>query len=300
MTADILIVGSGALATYFAGRLSSAGIEVMMLGTWREGLGALRRGGAHLDGLGTFRVRVTNSPDDFQGLKYALVLVKSWQTERAGQQLVKCIHDDGLVVTLQNGLGNDVILSNFLGRKRVTQGVTTVGATLLAPGHVQSNGGGAVTLEESPRLAEFNKILRAANFDLNLVSDIQPFVWGKLMVNAAINPLTALLKVKNGELLANPSAPGLIKNLSREVASVAAATGIILPYPIPEQAVEDVARETSDNISSMLQDVLRGSPTEVDAINGAVITSGELKGVATPYNRAAWLLVKALPHFGRI
>ncbi len=300
MTANILIVGSGALATYFAGRLSSAGVKVMMLGTWTEGLAALRQGGAHLDGKGNYQVQVTDTPADCHGLKYALVLVKSWQTERAGNQLAGSLPGDGLVVTLQNGLGNDVILSRLLGPQRVARGVTTVGATLLAPGHVRSSGWGNITLEAHARLDKLVDTLRAAEFELEVFRNIQPVVWGKLMINAAINPLTALLRLKNGELLTSPPARALIKDLAREAASVAKAIGVDLPHPVPERAVEDVARETSDNTSSMLQDVLRCAPTEVDAINGAVVRTGDLNGIPTPVNRAAWLLVKALPHFGKI
>ncbi len=88
MSADILIVGSGALATLFAARLSAAGVDVTMLGSWREGLAALRKSGAGLEGEDTQRVRATDNPADCRGAKFALVLVKSWQTERAASQLV--------------------------------------------------------------------------------------------------------------------------------------------------------------------------------------------------------------------
>ena len=271
-----------------------------MLGTWREGLAALRREGANLEGLGSYRVQVSDSPSDCRGIKYAMVLVKSWQTERAGNQLADCLSKDGLVVTLQNGLGNDQILSRSLGPERVARGVTTIGAALLGPGHVRSSGRGEVTIEDHPHVARLTKLLRIAKLEINIVRDIQPFVWGKLMINAAINPLTALLRVKNGEMLENPQALSLMVDLARETALVAESSGVELPFPIPEFEVEKVARDTSDNKSSMLQDVLRGVPTEVDAINGAIVRTGEQNGIPTPINRAAWLLVKVLPQLGKI
>ena len=300
MNAGILIIGSGALATLFAARLSAAGVGITMLGTWPEGLAALREQGARLDGGDSFTVRATDNPADCRGAKLALVLVKSWQTERAAYQLADCLAEDGLAVTLQNGLGNDAILSGTLGRLRVSRGVTTLGATLLAPGLIRSGGEGTVTLEAHPRLTVLENILRVAGFDISIVEDAQPVVWGKLMVNAAINPLTALLRVKNGELLANPPARKLMGELAREAASVAKALGVALPFPVPERAVEDVAQRTADNTSSMLQDVLRGAPTEVDAINGAIVRTGEQKGVSTPVNRVVWSLVRALPVRGKI
>jgi 2-dehydropantoate 2-reductase len=294
MSHSILIVGTGALATFFANRLSVAGVDVTMLGTWLEGLTALRTGGAHLVGEGSFAVRTTDNPSNCRGAKLALVLVKSWQTERAAQQLADCLAEDGLAVTIQNGLGNDDILSKFLGLRRVSRGVTNLGVTLLAPGFVRLNGSGWVTLETHPQLFKLETILRVANIEGRVVEDLLPDIWSKLMINSAINPLTALLRVKNGKLLSIPTARELMRNLARETASVAEALGVALPFSVPEHAVEEVAWRTADNISSMLQDVLRDAPTEVEAINGAVVRKGVEKQVITPVNQVVWSLVKAL------
>jgi 2-dehydropantoate 2-reductase len=300
MKTELLIVGSGALATLFAARLSAAGVDVMMLGSWGEGLAALRKNGAYIEGSESQTVRATDNPADCRGAKLALVLVKSWQTEHSASQLADCLANDGLVVTLQNGLGNDTILFNFLGLQRVARGVTTIGATLVAPGVVRSGGEGVITLEAHSRLAKLEEMLGLAQFKVGVVADVEPVVWGKLIVNAAINPLTAILQVKNGELLTSPRARVLMGQLAQEAAQVAAACAVVLPYLDPVQAVEEVARRTAGNISSMLQDVLRGTPTEVDAINGTVIRRGEQAGVPVPVNRTIWSLVKALSVRGKI
>jgi 2-dehydropantoate 2-reductase len=143
-------------------------------------------------------------------------------------------------------------------------------------------------------------MLRVAGFSVDVVEDAQSLVWGKLVVNAAINPLTALLRVKNGELLENSSARTLMGELAREAASVAEALGVVLPFPGPECAAEEVVRRTAENTSSMLQDILRGAQTEVDVINGAIVHFGEKKNVPTPVNRVMWSLVKALSVRGKI
>ena len=300
MTDSLLIVGTGALATLFAARLSAAGVNVTMLGTWLEGLTALRENGARLEGAAGSRVRVVDNPIDCREVKYALVLTKAWQTDRVARQLAECLAEDGLVVTLQNGLGNDRVLSEVLGQSRVGRGVTTLGATLLVPGIVRPSGDGTVTLEAHPRLASLEEMLRVAGFGVDVVEDAQSFIWGKLVVNAAINPITALLRVKNGELLENSSARTLMGKLAREAASVADALGVTLPFPGPERAAEEVARRTAENTSSMLQDILRGAQTEVDVINGAIVHFGEKKNVPTPVNRVMWSLVKALSVHGKI
>lgn len=295
---SLLIVGTGALATLFAARLSATGVDVTMLGTWQAGLDALRKEGARLaaaDGVErAYTVHATDDPAECRGARFALVLVKAWQTERAARQLTSCLAKDGLALTLQNGLGNREILSESLGLGRVALGVTTTGATLLGPGLVRLGGEGTISLEAHPRLAALEAMLRAAGFAINVVADVRSLLWGKLVVNAAINPLTALLRVPNGELLQRPTARLLMGELAREAAAVARAQGVSLPFEVPENAVEEVARRTAANRSSMLQDVLRGAPTEIDAICGAIVHSGEETGVPTPLNRVMWQLVKAL------
>jgi len=294
---DILIVGTGALATLFAARLGAAGHAVAMLGGWQEGLQALRERGARLvetDGREqACPVFATDDPADCRGARFALALVKAWQTERAAGQLAVCLAEDGLALTLQNGTGNRETLGLSLGLARVALGVATTGATLLGPGRARAGGEGVVSLEAHPRLGALEVALTEAGFEVQVVTDAESLVWGKLVINAAINPLTALLRVPNGELLRRPAARNLMRALAQEAAAVALAQGIRLPFADAAAAAEEVARKTAANHSSMLQDVGRGAPTEIDAICGAIARAGERLGVPTPYNRACWQLIHA-------
>jgi 2-dehydropantoate 2-reductase len=298
----LLIVGTGALATLFAARLSASGVAVTMLGTWKDGLEALQKDGARLvleDGSELVgQVWATDDPSLCKGARLALVLVKAWQTERAAAQLSECLSDDGLAVSLQNGLGNRETLVQFLGEARVGLGVTTLGATLLGPGRAGYGGDGAVTVETPvpvlsghPRLGMLERCLNGAGFRVEAVPDARALVWGKLVVSTAINPLTALLDAPNGALLERPGARTLMAELARETAAVAQALGVELPFADAVSAVEAVARRTATNRSSMLQDVRRGARTEIDAICGAVVRAGEQVGVATPLNRVMWKML---------
>jgi 2-dehydropantoate 2-reductase len=293
---SVLIVGTGALATLFAARLATAGISVTVLGTWPEGLAVLGEKGVRVDGNErAFHIQATDNPAECKGMHFALVLVKAWQTERAAHQLSTCLAEDGVALTLQNGLGNDTILAGTLGLPRVARGVTTLGATLIEPGLVCLGGEGPVSLESHPRLSPLEKMIHQAGFDVNMVENVQSLVWGKLVVSSAINPLTALLRVKNGQLLESPPARALMGELARETAAVAKTLGVALPFPGPERAAEEVAQRTAENQSSMLQDVLRGAPTEIDAINGAVVRLAEENNLQVPVNRTVWSLVRAIP-----
>jgi 2-dehydropantoate 2-reductase len=301
----ILIVGTGALATLFAARLSAAGHPVTMLGSWENGLRALNENGARLvdpqDVEHTYPVEATSNPADCRGARYALVLVKSWQTERVAGQLAECLAEDGLALTLQNGMGNREILAEALrlpfdaaqDKPRVALGVTTTGATLLGPGLARAGGEGVISVEAHPRLGPLEAALTGAGFKVQVVNDANTLIWGKLVINAAINPLTALLRVPNGELLQRPAAHKLMGILAQEAAAVAMAQGIHLPFDDAAQAAEDVARKTASNHSSMFQDIRRGAPTEIDAICGAIAKTGEKLGISTPVNRVCWHLTRA-------
>ena len=295
---ELLIFGTGAMACLFAARLSAAGVTVTMLGTWREALIELCERGVTLveaDGSSrSYPVQATARTSDCAGARYALVLVKSWQTRRAARQLRKLLSEDGVALTLQNGIGNREVLVDALGAPRVALGVTTLGATLLAPGHVQAAGEGPISLGIHSRLGPLAAMLRSAGFTVEDAPDPDVLLWGKLVINAAINPLTALLRVPNGELLNRPTARALMASLAREAAAVAAAQAIRLPYSDQVAAAEQTARQTAANRSSMLQDVQRGALTEIDAICGSIVEAGDQSDMPAPLNRTMWHLVSAL------
>jgi len=295
---SLLIVGTGAMACLFAARFSAASYRVTMLGTWKEGLQALKENGVVMvDSDGSersFPVQVSDCAQACVGSRFALVLVKSWQTHRAARQLAECLSAQGLALTLQNGLGNRELLARFLGTQRVALGVTTTGATLLGPGRVRQGGEGVISLNGHPRVTPIARMLSKAGFTVETAPDATALLWGKLVINAAINPITALLGIPNGELLSREKARSLLQAAAREAAAVAIAQGIRLPYSDPVAAAESTAYRTASNRSSMLQDVQRGAPTEIDAICGAIVRAGEKTGVQTPINRDLFLRVKAL------
>jgi 2-dehydropantoate 2-reductase len=269
-----------------------------MLGTWLESIEALNKAGVRLVGMDgvehSYPVEATNDPLDCVGSRFAIVMVKSYQTKRVAQQLSVCLAEEGLALTLQNGLGNDITLAEVLGAERIASGVTTVGATLIEPGLIRLGGDGVISLGKNERLQSLAELLIKAGFEVETVKNTDSLVWGKLVINASINPLTALLEVPNGDLVTNPSTRTLMGLVANETAEVSLAKGINLPYLDPVAMVESVAQKTASNQSSMLKDVIRNSPTEIDAINGAVVRVGEAINVPVDINRTLWLLVKAL------
>jgi len=278
--------------------------EVVVIGNWPAQLAALRENGLtlhHPDGRVTWHpIQATNRLDAIGPVDLALILVKSRQTERAAAQARQLLPPTGLALTLQNGLGNLEKVAQAVGEEQAALGVTAQGATLLRPGHTRHAGHGPTHLVRTTRqrggvsVADVAALFNRARLETHLVNRADRLLWGKLAINAGINPLTALLRVPNGFLAENEGACRLMEAAARETAAVAEAQGIALPYPDAAQRAWEVARATAANHSSMLQDVLRGRPTEIDAICGEIVAHGRRLGIATPINEKLLQLVHTL------
>jgi 2-dehydropantoate 2-reductase len=271
--------------------------EVTLLGTWQDAVEAISTHGLVVDdgrGEQTIRVRATTEARDCAASDLLLVLVKAWQTADAVRRAGEALAEEGLALTLQNGIGNYEVLSAVFGAERAAAGATTSGATLVAPGHIRLGGEGALQLGDHPHLGKTLALFERAGLRVTVGADRDSILWGKLLINAAINPLAALLRVPNGELARRPSARALLQGLAREGAQVANRSAITLPYADAATRALEVAEATAHNRSSMLQDVERGRRTEIDAINGAIVNQAQRLGLDAPLNRAAWHLVQAL------
>ena len=297
---EVVIVGIGAMGCLFASYLAPHA-NVTMLGHWPEQLRTLQRGLTLIkpdkEQL-RVDVKITGDASSITPVAFVLVLVKSYQTRQAAQEMSAFLRDYGYAITLQNGLGNDQALASQLGANRVVLGSTTEGATLIETGMVRHAGQGETVLQDvgrngSERLREFTNLLRQAGFRTNLASNVSGLVWEKLVVNAAINPLTALLNVNNGFLLSSPPARRIARRAAVEAALVARAAGHDVAPDSASEHAETVARHTKDNLSSMLQDVRNGRPTELEAITGAVLHFGQANNVPTPVNSALYDLLAA-------
>ncbi|HUM69568.1 MAG TPA: 2-dehydropantoate 2-reductase, partial [Chloroflexota bacterium] len=282
--------------------------DVTLLGEWPEQLAALREDGLLVemaDGYGrdrTYRtpLRATNIIADVAPADLALILVKSHKTAAAANVACQLLADDGLTLTLQNGLGNLETLAHELTPHPAALGITSAGAAMAGPGHVRVAGMGHTYLAPPTgpgariTLAEVAALFQQAGFPTDLTDNPISLVWGKLAINAGINPLTALLRVPNGYLAENPAAQAIMFQAASEAAAVAQAQGIKLPYPDAAHRALDVARGTATNQSSMLQDILRGARTEIEAICGAVVRYGREYHIPTPANEVLLREVKRL------
>jgi 2-dehydropantoate 2-reductase len=303
----IAIVGPGALGCLYGGLLALAGHDVRLLGRRQEQVDVLNRDGLVVERDGEVRrARVTASTDPaaLGPVDLAIVLVKATDTVEAARSLPALLGPDAPALSLQNGLGNIEALTEALGAERVLGGVSAQGATTLGVGHIRHAGFGPTSLAEaigadaaggpSERAERIADLIHRADLPARAYADARPLIWGKLIANAAINPLGALLRCQNGDTYDRPSARRLFSELAQEAGAVALALKVELPFSDPVEHARGVAQATRANRNSMLQDVEHGRRTEIDAINGAVARLGFQHGVQTPANRRIALLIHAL------
>ena len=266
----VLVFGAGSLGSLVGGCLARAH-EVTLVGRDPH-VAAIQRDGLSISGaLGT-TVQPAAATTPPASADLALVTVKAYDTPAAAQSLADV--DCSMALSLQNGLGNEAILADHLDCP-VLSGTCTYGARLVEPGHVECTGVGEVVLGpreggESTIATEIGRAFTAADLATRVAANMPRRRWEKLAVNAAINPITALARVPNGALSAEPAAT-IAARTAREVARVARANGVPLSDAAAVEATERVIETTAENRSSMLQDIEAGRRTEIDAINGAVV-----------------------------
>ncbi len=299
------VIGVGALGCLLGAYLGENG-DVIMIGHWLDQVTTIKTSGLRVrvpDGrVATHFPAITGNPEEAGPVDIALVVVKSRQTREAAHLAARILKPDGLAITLQNGLNNCDTLREVLGEHRATLGVTSQGATVLGVAEIMHAGHGPTYFgrdlslgdNQLALLPQIVELFNQSGLEAHLVDETEGLVWGKLAVNAAINPLTALLRVPNGFLVKHEVLIDIMKRAAREVENVANAQGITLPYPDASGRALEVARATASNRSSMLQDVDRGAPTEVEAICGAVARIARDLGIQTPVNLRLCRLVRQI------
>ena len=292
----IAVFGAGSLGSALGGLLA-AKHEVVLIGR-KPQVAAIRRANLVLIGDRKSTVRV-EAHDTVEGLAPPDLLVistKAYDTAEAIRTCKRWIGDETLVLSLQNGLGNLESLREWKG-VRAFGGTTTMGATLVSPGLIRISGLGKTVIgadRDKLGAARISEAFGVCGVPTFVSKDIMGEIWAKAIVSSAINPFTAILRVRNGTLLESKAITKLMAEVCRECEAVSSRAGVALPQRSIYARVRGVAKGTARNKSSMLQDIERRRRTEIDHINAAFSRLGDSYGVSTPVNDTLVAMVRGL------
>ncbi|WGY67863.1 2-dehydropantoate 2-reductase [Burkholderia cepacia] len=307
----IAILGAGAMGSLFGGLLAESGEAVTLIDVNDAHLDAIRRDGLRIDDdrgerrirtLQAVRPEVANSdalalPDTPFDL--LIVFTKSLHTRNALDGVRALLSPNTCVLTLQNGLGNVEALNAFVPLERILVGVTTWPADAAGPAHVRSHGAGTIRMMTAdgaarPFATAVADALSHAGLACTLDADVWAAIWEKVAFNAALNTLCAVTGCAVDQLGNHHDGPRLALAIAAETAAVARAKGIAVDEERIARNVEHAIREHRGHRPSMLQDVLAGRRTEIDAISGKVVAAARETGVAVPHTETMLALVRLI------
>lgn len=300
----IAVLGAGALGCSIGGTLAQAGHEVTLINRNRAHVEAINHKGLCMrtaQGELTVHPRAVRNTEGLGPQDLVIVLVKSFHTREAMAGAMALIGPNTVVMSLQNGLGHEDILADLVGRERLLAGKTYVGGVMLAPGCINASVAGKETLigeldgSLSPRALAIGEAFNAAGLTTTVSNNILGIIWDKLLVNVATGALAAITRLGYGPLYQLPDIEASAIAAVQEAMDVARACGVPLTTPEASAAwTKASAGLPPDFKTSMLQSLEKGSVTEIDFINGAVVRWGERCGVATPVNRTLTACIKGI------
>lgn len=297
----VLVAGAGAIGQWLGLRLLQTCQDVTLLAR-PDHVEAIRAKGLAVHGLTEAHGHVNAIADlaEVDGTFDLVALTcKAHHTATLGAGVAPRLRPDGVFLSLQNGLGNEGKLRRVVPADRLAVALTSHGVTVETAGVLRHAGEGATLVGPaagaSPAAARTAlRVLAQARLEPEWHDDMRPFVWRKALINAGINPVGALNRVRNGDLLASEPLRSLALDLLREGEAVAKAAKVVLPPGDLKAALLATLERTADNKCSMLQDVERRRATETEQITGRLLRAGARLGVAMPRTADVYARLKRL------
>jgi 2-dehydropantoate 2-reductase len=304
----IVVLGAGALGCALGSVLIDGGNEVWLVNRDKAHVDAINQLGLRVQENGvdrfvkTFAVTTCSDVDLASGpIDLVIVLVKSFHTREAIESAKAILGKDTLVLSLQNGLGHEDILSKIVGTSRLLAGKTYAGGVIIGPGHIIAGTKGKETYigelngQISKRVSLIAKVFNDAGLLTHVSENITGTIWDKLLVNIATGALSGITRLTYGELYQLPEVEACAIAAVAEAMAVAKSHGITLSVVDPKQPwVKAAAGLPYEFKASMLQSLEKGSVTEVDFVNGAVVRWGAQRGIPTPVNQALVACIKGI------
>jgi 2-dehydropantoate 2-reductase len=295
---NIAILGAGAVGSLIGGRLAAAGVDVTLLDVDADQLRAVQDPGLILElesGKQTVRMKAQRPDAAHTPFDLILLTTKTIHSSAALAAAKGAIGPQTWVFTLQNGLGNVARVADAVPRERILVGMTTYNSTRLGAGHYASHGSGAILFwsvdgRDRPVLHEIAELFTQAGLDCRADPQVEKAIWEKVAFNTAMNAVGSITRSTVGNMADH--AGELVRAIVHESCTIARAAGVAVDEDKVLSTVAMAFREHRHHRPSMLQDLLAGRPTEVDALNGAVAAEAERLGLPAPLNTLMTQLIK--------
>ncbi len=298
----VVIIGSGAMGCLYGAYLSKNN-EVVMLDSYEPQVEALNTNGITVleeDGkeYNYKNIKAFKSGEYHEAADLVIVFVKSTFTEDALHDNKSLFANHTLVMTLQNGAGNDRKIAKYVAKKNIVIGTSKHNSVNMGNGKIRHSGTGETTigsnLDSKKPLETIEKLLSESGFKTEITDDIQRIIWSKLFVNLSINTFTAITRSPIGSMIDNKYAWDFAEKMICEAVDVAEADGTHFSYMEVLNMVHHVCEDAGKGYSSMSQDVMNCRRTEIDAINGAIVEQAKMYNVPVPYNSLIVDLIHAI------
>jgi 2-dehydropantoate 2-reductase len=305
------ILGAGAMGSTFGGYLEQDGHDVTLIDPWREHMSAVTRDGLVIEEADSGKRIVahpvaTSDAGSVKPVDTVILLAKGFATREAGESIRPAVGPETLVVTLQNGLGNDHVLAELFDASRVVPGTTTVGATVAGPGHVTVTPSTAdhtsVTQIGRPRgLSEMPERVRIvaealthAGLPTEAIDDADVVIWTKLSVAGSMAPLAAALRRNIVEIIGSPDGLAILRTMVEEIVGLAQKEGVSLDLEEVWQHATHTWESVGAHYPSMAVDIMRARQTEIETFSLEIARRAKSHGGSAPYAECIGRLVKVL------
>jgi 2-dehydropantoate 2-reductase len=298
-----VIMGTGGVGGFFGAKLAEAGEDVWFVARGKH-FDAMKEHGLKVTStVGTFTIpteKVTSDPTSIGNADVVLFCVKAYDTEAAARQIAPLLHEQSIVLSLQNGVDNAEKIRRQLSRGLAYAGAAYISVRITAPGEITESGGfqrivfGPTSGPTVSRARDIHAAFLRAGIKCDLHDNIEKELWRKFIFIASMGALTALSRLTHGEILSNPRSLALMFDAMREIQAIAIKLGIDVEPVDETKVLEGLKRFDPDTRSSMYFDLASGRPMEIEALNGTVVRFGEKLGMPTPIHRVIYATL--LPH----
>ncbi len=298
----VVIIGSGAMGCLYGAYLSKNN-EVVLLDSFEPQVKALNENGITVleeDGIeySYKNIKAYKSGEYHEEADLVIVFVKSTFTEDALHDNKSLFANHTIVMTLQNGAGNDRKIAKYVAKKNIVIGTSKHNSVNMGGGKIRHSGTGETTIgsnsDSRKTLETIENLLKESGFKAEITDDIQRIIWSKLFVNLSINTFTAITRSPIGSMIDNKYAWDFAEKMICEAVDVAEADGTHFSYMEVLNMVHHVCEDAGKGYSSMSQDVMNCRRTEIDAINGAIVEQAKMYNVPVPYNSLIVDLIHAI------